>query len=92
MRHLRLSPKKLVQLDLPEPTKLSQTLASALPNSVVLPQDISTFSQVTNSYWAKQECEAIPACIAQPHNDQGLCIAIAILKREYDERVEESRE
>jgi hypothetical protein len=92
MRHLRLSPKKLVQLDLPEPTKLSQTLASALPNRVIFPQEISIFSQVVNSYWAKQECEAIPACVVQPRNDQELCTAIAILKREYDERVKEARE
>ncbi|PQE16339.1 FAD binding domain-containing protein [Rutstroemia sp. NJR-2017a WRK4] len=92
MRHLRVSPKKLVQLDLPEPTKLSQTLASVLPNIVIFPQDVSTFRQVINSYWAKQACEAIPACVVQPRNDQELCTAIAILKREYDERAKESAE
>ncbi|PQE06719.1 FAD binding domain-containing protein [Rutstroemia sp. NJR-2017a BBW] len=81
MRHLRLSSKKLVQLDLPEPTKLGQILASALPNSVIFPHDVSTFSQGINSYWAKQD-----------RNDGELSTAIGILKGKYNERAKESAE
>lgn len=38
-----------------EHNRLSQTLASALPGSVILPQDAAAFKQSMNVYWAQQE-------------------------------------
>ena len=71
---------------LPEPTMLSKALASAIPDSVILPHDATAFKQSMSSYWAQQECEVIPACIVRPPNVQQLCTAVTILKSEYDER------
>lgn len=68
----------------PESTMLSKKLASALPDSVVLPHDAATFEQLMNSYWAQQECEVIPACFVRPRNIQQLSTAINAIKREYD--------
>jgi len=80
--------EKSDQLDLmnrlPEPTRLSKSLASALPDSVILPHDAAAFEQSMNSYWAQQECEVIPACVVQPSNVQQLCTAVNVIKREYD--------
>jgi len=93
MRWLRTSQtlqpaKKADHLDFmngsPEPTMLSQSLASALPDSVVFPHNASAFKQSMNSYWAQQECEVIPACVVRPCDVQQLCTAVSILKREYD--------
>ena len=70
----------------PEPTMLSKSLALALPDSVIFPQDIAAFKQSMNSYWAQQECEVIPACVVRPRNVQQLCTAVTILKQEYDQR------
>lgn len=69
---------------LPEPTMLSKSLASALPDSVILPHDAAAFEQSMNSYWAQQECEVIPACVVRPRNVQQLCTAVNVIKREYD--------
>ena len=71
---------------LPEPTILSKSLASALPDSVIFPHDTAAFKQSMNSYWAQQECEVIPACVVRPRDVQQLCTAVSILKCEYDER------
>lgn len=80
--------KKSNQLELmnslPEPTMLSKSLASALPDSVILPHDAAAFEQSMNSYWAQQECEVIPACVVRPRNVQQLCTAVNVIKREYD--------
>lgn len=80
--------KKPDQLELmnslPELTMLSKSLASALPDSVILPHDAAAFEQSMNSYWAQQECEVIPACVVRPCNVQQLCTAVNIIKREYD--------
>ena len=98
MRRLRTSQtlqatKKPSHLDLtsgsPEPTILSQNLASALPDSVILPRDAAAFKQSINSYWAQQECEVVPACVVRPRDVQQLCTAITVLKREYDERAKQ---
>ncbi|KAF5871437.1 putative fad binding domain protein [Botrytis fragariae] len=71
----------------PEITRISKTLAAALPESVILPQSITTFNKAVNGYWAKQECEVNPSCIVRPRNDEELCTAVTIIKREYDERM-----
>ncbi|KAI9641415.1 hypothetical protein NHQ30_010217 [Ciborinia camelliae] len=84
------SPKSLAPPDLPEPTSISKKLFEALPNSVIFPQDTATFSQSTDSYWAKQECEVIPACVVRPRNDQELSTAVKILKYEHDETAKAS--
>ena len=95
MRRLRTSQtpqaaKKPNHLDLtsrsPEPSMLSKSLASALPDSVIFPHDAPAFKQLMNSYWAQQECEVTPACVLRPRDAQQLCTAVTILKREYDER------
>ncbi|MCJ1379009.1 hypothetical protein MMC17_002108 [Xylographa soralifera] len=72
--------------NLPEPTVLSKSLASALPDSVIFPHNIVAFKQSMNSYWAQQECEVVPACVVRPSDVQQLCTAVTILKHEYDER------
>lgn len=76
---------------LPEPTMLSQSLASALPDSVLFPHDVA-FKQSINSYWAQQECEVIPACVVRPRDVQQLCTLITILKREHDGREKQAGE
>ena len=73
------------QLNL-EPTMLSKSLASALPDSVILPHDVAAFQQSMHSYWAQQECEVIPACVVRPRDVQELCTAVSIIKREYDKQ------
>lgn len=65
----------------PEPTMLSKSLASALPDSVIFPHDAAAFKQAMNSYWAQQECEVIPACVVRPHDIQQLCTAVRPQKR-----------
>ena len=50
----------------PEPTMLSKSLASALPNSVVFSHDTAAFEQSVNSYWAQQECEVIQNASSGP--------------------------
>ena len=76
----------------PEPTMLSKSLASALPESVIFPHDAAAFKQSMNSYWAQQECEVIPACVVRPRDVQQLCTAVTILKRGYDERGKQAGE
>lgn len=101
MRRLRTSQilqaaKKSDHLDLtsssPEPTMLSKSLASALPECVIFPHDATAFKQSMNSYWAQQECEVIPACVVRPRDVQQLCTAVTVLKREYDERGKQAGE
>lgn len=70
--------------DTSELRTLTASLASALPNSVILPQDESPFKDATQSYWAQQACEAVPACVIQPRNAQELSEAVKILKDEFD--------
>ncbi|KAL9084581.1 MAG: hypothetical protein Q9165_008006 [Trypethelium subeluteriae] len=69
---------------------LSNRLASALPDSIILPDDAAAFEQSMNSYWAQQECEVTPACIVRPYDVQQLCTAVHILKSEYDERAKKA--
>ena len=101
MRRLRTSQtlqaaKKPNHIDLtsslPEPTMLSKSLASALPDSIIFPHDAAAFKQSMNSYWAQQECEVIPACVVRPRDVQQLCTAVTILKREYDKRGKQADE
>jgi FAD binding domain len=77
---------------LPEPTMLSKSLASALPDSVIFPHDAASFKQSMNSYWAQQEREVIPACVVRPRDVQQLCTAVTVLKREYDVRGKQAGE
>lgn len=64
--------------------RLTANLASALPDSVILPHNKSPFEDATQSYWAQQACEAVPACVIQPRNAQELGEAVKILKDEFD--------
>jgi hypothetical protein len=70
----------------PESILLSKSLASALADSVIFPQDTVAFKRSMNSYWAQQECEVVPACVVRPRDIQQLCTAVTILKRVYDVR------
>ncbi|KAK9368427.1 hypothetical protein V1509DRAFT_91133 [Lipomyces kononenkoae] len=85
-----LTAKKVIPLDVTssslEPTTLSKSLASALPDIVIFPHDAAAFKQSMNSYWAQQECEVIPACVVRPRDVQQLCAAVTVIKREYDKR------
>ena len=94
MRRLRTSQtlqaaKKRDYMDLTsglsEPTMLSKSLASALSDSVIFPHDAAAFKRSISSYWAQQECEAIPACVVRPRDVQQLCTAVTVLKRQYNE-------
>lgn len=76
----------------PEPTKLSKSLALALPQSIIFPEDTAAFKQSMNSYWAQQEREVIPACVIRPRDVQQLSMAVTVLKSEYDERQKEAGE
>ena len=76
--------------DASEPTMLTRSLASALPDSVIIPRDAVTFKQSMNSYWAEQECEVIPASVVRPRNVQQLGKAIRILKSGYDEQAKQA--
>ena len=82
--------KESVQLDLiessPEFTAVCDALASALPESVITPQNESAFKQSMNSYWAQQEREVVPGCVVRPRDTQELSTAVTILKREHDDR------
>jgi len=69
-----------------QPTILTKNLASALPESVILPQDSAAFTQSQNSYWAQQEREAVPASVVKPRDTQELSTAIRIINQEYSER------
>lgn len=75
-----------------ESAMLSKSLASALPDSIIFPDDVAAFKQSMNSYWAQQECEVIPACVVRPRDVQQLCKAVTILKREYDQRRKQTGE
>lgn len=101
MRRLRISQTRHATMEpahrdlmssSPEPTMLSKSLASALPESVIFPQDAAAFKQSMNSYWAQQECEVIPACVVRPRDVQQLCTAVTILKRGYDEQGKQAGE
>jgi len=71
---------------LPTPNKLTQALASALPESIILPQNATSFKKSMKYYWAQQECEVAPACVLRPSNNEDLCTAVRTLKQEFDER------
>ena len=70
----------------PEPNLLGRILASALPDSVIFPQDAAAFKRSMNAYWAQQECDVMPACVVRPRTVEQLSTAVTILKQEYDER------
>lgn len=65
---------------------ISKNLESALSEILIFPHDGTVFDETMNSYWAKQECEVVPACVIRPHNIQQLSTAITILKQEYERR------
>ncbi|TGO07340.1 hypothetical protein BTUL_0290g00050 [Botrytis tulipae] len=89
MRHFLFSTRTDNSI-FPEITRISKTLVAALPESVILPQSITNFNKAVNGYWAKQECEVNPSCIVRPRNNEELCIAVTIIKHEYDERRKEN--
>ena len=86
LQHAKKTERVSLTRSSPEPSMLSKRLASALPDSVILPHSVAAFEQSMSSYWAKQESEVIPACVVRPRNVQQLCTAVTILKREHDER------
>ncbi|KAF1962235.1 FAD-binding domain-containing protein [Byssothecium circinans] len=63
--------------------RLSQFLASTLPDSTILPTDISDFNKARKHHWDEQENERVPSCIVRPRNVKELCTAIILLKRAY---------
>jgi len=73
-----------------EPTVLSKSLAAALPECIIFPQDTGAFKQSMNYYWAQQECEVVPACVIRARDVQQLSTAVTILKGEYDERMKQA--
>ena len=88
----RQSAKALQTPPLPhsaEPNALVKALASALPDDVILPRDVATFQRYTSSYWAQQECEVVPACIVRPRNAGQLCVAVDIIRQEYQRQKEQ---
>ena len=68
----------------PEPSELVKSLSSALPRSVIMPQEAAAFERSTKCYWAQQESERSPACIVQPQDVQQLSTAVTILNHEFD--------
>ena len=68
----------------PERSKLIHDLASALPDSIILPHDEASFRDSMKSYWARQASEVAPACVIQPRGTQQLSEAVKILKHEFD--------
>ncbi len=48
--------------------ELRESLLSALPDSVILPDNPTAFKQSLYSYWAQQERESVPGCIIQPQD------------------------
>ncbi|CAG8971788.1 hypothetical protein HYALB_00001897 [Hymenoscyphus albidus] len=69
----------------PELAVIVKKLLSELPSRIVLPDDTDAFRQLMIVYWAKQECEVIPACIIQPQNTEQLSTIVSILKRAFDD-------
>jgi FAD/FMN-containing dehydrogenase len=66
--------------------RLQTLLAKELTGRVVTPEDIDMFKRLVTSHWARQECEATPACIVQPHDAQEVSRAVKRLKTEFDRR------
>ena len=69
-----------------ESSIISKNFESALSEILTFPHDSTVFNELMNSYWAKQECEVIPACVLRPHKIQQLSTAITILKQGYERR------
>ena len=84
----RLEPKS----SFVKPTILGKTLASALPDNVILQHDTTAFQQSMDAHWAQQEREVVPACVVRPRDAQQLSTAVMILKGEYDEQVRQAGE
>ncbi|CAG8960007.1 hypothetical protein HYFRA_00013195 [Hymenoscyphus fraxineus] len=70
---------------IPELAVIIKNLLSELPSRIILPDDTDAFRQLMNVYWAKQECEVLPACIIQPQTVQQLSTIVKILKRAFDD-------
>ncbi|QSZ34589.1 hypothetical protein DSL72_006183 [Monilinia vaccinii-corymbosi] len=91
MHRLMPAPGKKIQASpssmSPNLPKLCESLAAALPDSLILPHQTEAFTQSLNSYWAKQEYSIVPACVVRPRNTHDLCTVITILKHEHDEQV-----
>lgn len=64
-------------------TRLVETIAAALPDSVLLPVDGAAFTKATTAYWAAQEGEAVPGCVLRPRNALELGSAVKILQLEH---------
>ena len=70
-----------------ELSKLGAALISALPETVILPQNTAQFNQSTSAYWAKQASDTKPECVFRPKNVQELSSGVKILKSEFDLRL-----
>ncbi|KFA45831.1 hypothetical protein S40293_09659 [Stachybotrys chartarum IBT 40293] len=63
-----------------------QSLLAELPDSVVLQSDVAAFQEAVDYSWTQQHREIIPACVVRPRSARQLATAVALLKREHDER------
>jgi hypothetical protein len=85
--NIHVQKKFLPQVQLTPPMiRLVGTLSEALPSSVLLhqnPTDALAIEKSMNAYWAKQETEAIPACIVQPKTEQELSLAVSMIKQTF---------
>ncbi|KAF1845473.1 Glucooligosaccharide oxidase [Cucurbitaria berberidis CBS 394.84] len=77
---------------LSEPAQqLRAKLMSALPESIISPENAASFKQSTNSYWDQKACEVRPSCVVRPRDVQELSRTVKILKSEFDQRRKESK-
>lgn len=88
--HARPNEPRFVD-NLPEAEGLCKEFESAVPGDVLLSSDVATFKHSINSYWAKQECEVLPACVVRPRDVQQLSKVITIIKRQYDQMLGTSK-
>jgi FAD/FMN-containing dehydrogenase len=76
-----------VEASLSKPARqLRRKLTAVLPDSVISPENPSSFGDSMNAYWAQQACEVAPACVVRPRSAQELSQAIIILNSEFHER------
>jgi FAD/FMN-containing dehydrogenase len=74
-----------------EARRMHKKLIEALPDSIISPENITSFKESMNAYWDQKACEVAPACVVRPRNPQELSQAIKILKSEFDERNNECK-
>ncbi|KAF1363282.1 FAD-binding domain-containing protein [Lizonia empirigonia] len=71
--------------------RLRARLQDALPGSVICAEYRSAFEESSNNYWAQQACEVLPACVVRPRNTQEVATAVKILRKEFDDWMDEPR-